>query len=46
MRRNHLLWGVIILILGSFIYFGVERWASIQKKEDQIKADRQSFMEQ
>jgi hypothetical protein len=42
MRRNHLLWGVIILILGSFIYFGVERWASIQKKEDQIKADRQS----
>ena len=42
MRRNHLLWGVIILILGSFIYFGVERWASIQKKEYQIKADRQS----
>ncbi|MDB9819678.1 hypothetical protein OAC07_03860 [Candidatus Pelagibacter sp.] len=42
MRRDHLLWGVIILIFGSFIYFGVERWASIQKKEDQIEADRQS----
>jgi hypothetical protein len=42
MKRDHLLYGIIILILGSFIYLGVERWASIQKKEDQIKADRQS----
>lgn len=42
MKRDHLLYGIIILIIGSFIYLGVERWASIQKKEDQIKADRQS----
>ena len=33
MKRDHLLWGVIILILGSVIYFGVERYVSIQKKE-------------
>ena len=42
MRRDHLLWGIIILILGLVIYFSVEREASDKKKVDQIEADRQS----
>ena len=40
MKRDHLLWGVIILILGSVIYFGLERYASILKKEDLKEAQR------
>jgi len=40
MKRDHLLWGVIILILGSVIYFGVERYASIHKKESLKEAQR------
>lgn len=40
MKRDHLLHGIIILIIGSFIYLGFDRWVSIQKKEDLIEAQR------
>ena len=39
MKKDHLLWGVIILILGSVIFFGLERHTSIKKEEARIKAE-------
>jgi len=39
MKKDHLLWGVIILIFCSFVYFGFERHASIKKEEARIKAE-------
>ena len=39
-KRDRLLWLAIILILGLFMYFGLERYASILKKEDLEEAKK------
>ena len=40
MKRDRLLWLAVILILGLFMYFGLERYTSILKKEDLKEAQR------
>ena len=46
MKKDRLLWDSILTLILLVFFWGIDRWASIQKKEDQIKAKKEAELKQ